>query len=651
MSEQLSIFSGESAPNKTSAEVSESNLTLEPEYEVLDTQLADLMLELNSFEPQNDKDKKALRNTLKECTLEVSKRTREGQIAKEITSEQKHTLLQTTVVGEAGDYMPLIIDSEIGNGADKMYLYLNRYWQYQYSLAKQINTRIESKESPDKAQQQWVQSRLNDYFKEEQNATEINWQKRAVKLALENRFLIVSGGPGTGKTTTITRLLALLIEQHLHHTEDSANGKMGKKVGGALPSVSETTMERSDDDPKGEIKSSISNHFNILLAAPTGRAAIRMLDSIREVSQSLQTDLGLDESVLAKMPTQAQTIHKLLGFKPNSAQFKHNRDNPLLADVVLVDEASMIDIALMSKLLDAVPENAKLILIGDKDQLASVETGSIFADICVGLTDSDNLVTLQKNWRFGTDSDIGQCAIAANQGDSQTLLKVLTDTNRSHAKLILPTDTRDVDLAEPWRHFFDVLHKPNASLQEIFTAFNQYRVLCALRRGFNGSQTITTRIETALEKQQLIERRRGSNNQLSSWYHGRPIMISQNSYNRGLFNGDTGITLIRDGEIKVFFPGSSESDETENEFKSFSPVRLPKHETTWAMTIHKSQGSEFNQVILILPQEEMPLLTRQLVYTGITRAKEKVSIVATEDVVKAGINAEVVKATRIDQKL
>ena len=646
MSEQLSMFASGASPDVPQAEFLETNIPAEPEYEALDYQLADLMVELNDFVPDDEQAKKALNKTLRHCTLEISKSTREGQIAFEISTEQSTLIMQTTVVGEAGEYMPLIVDA----GVDKIYLYLNRYWQYQQRLADQIKARIESIESLSKEQQAWVQSRLADYFSDD-DSTETNWQKRAAELALENRFLIVSGGPGTGKTTTITRTLALLIEQRLQSSSNDQNEKTPKKVGGVL---------RQTQQPITSTNNNQLSDLKILLAAPTGKAAIRMLDSIREVSQSLQSELSLDENVLAQMPTHASTIHKLLGYKPNSAQFKHNRDNPLRADVVLVDEASMIDIALMSKLVDAVPEHAKLILIGDKDQLASVETGSVFADICAGLEDSENfsasLVTLKKNWRFAAHGDIGQCAIAANQGDSNSLLDVLNDASRTDAELIPPANMRDAELIKPWNNYFAAVNNPESSLQEIFAAFNQYRVLCALRRGLNGSQTMTSRIETALEKQDLITRRRSANLQQSSWYHGRPIMITQNSYSRGLFNGDTGITLIRDGEIKVFFmtaegsfpdEGSSETDVGGSEFQSFSPVRLPAHETTWAMTIHKSQGSEFDQVVLILPQEEMPLLTRQLVYTGITRAKETVSLVASEDVLVAGVKAEVVKATRI----
>ena len=207
MAEQLSMFSASSPVDPIEPELPTSNIPLEPEYEALDYQLADLMVELNDFVPEDEKDKKKLNKTLRHCTLEISKRTREGQISNEVTAEQQALLLQTTVVGEAGDYMPLVIDTG--------HSYLNRYWQYQQRLADQINARIEAKENLTQKQHAWVDKRLDDYFPSESNSAETNWQKQAVELALQNRFLIVSGGPGTGKTTTITRLLALLIEQHL----------------------------------------------------------------------------------------------------------------------------------------------------------------------------------------------------------------------------------------------------------------------------------------------------------------------------------------------------------------------------------------------------------------------------------------------------
>ena len=588
-------------------------------YEALDHQLANLMHQLNG-EKGNDKNP-----ILEHCTLEISQHTREGQIAIKCSEAQQAELLKTHVVGKAGDYKPLVLD----NG----YLYLRRYWQYQQQLADQIKSRINIIET-DEAFENWSKQRLDFYFGE--NAADTDWQKIAAERALKNPFLIISGGPGTGKTTTITRILALLIEAN---------------------NVNNNTNEQS----------------KILLAAPTGKASIRMLDAINEA----QGKLNAPDEVLAQMPKQANTIHKLLGYIPEKVGFKHNRNHPLNADVVLIDEASMIDIALMSKLIEAVPAHAKLILIGDKDQLSSVETGSVFADMCEGLSSLSpaggglgrgekldkseevpaHIITLQKNYRFKQDSAIGQLAQATNQGNSKKVLEILKDESQPDCQLIAPSliegNQIPDDLIAPWDNYFSVLNNPESSTAEIFQAFNQYRILCTLRRGLNGSTTLSSRIESALAKKGLIKLRTNyvQNQQAQNWYHGRPVMITQNSYGKGLFNGDTGITLIRNGETKVYFPDGGGDDKEEGAYTSIAPVRLPAFETTWAMTIHKSQGSEFNQVALILPHEVMPLLTRQLIYTGITRAKDKVSIVANEAILNAGVRTEMVKATRIADTL
>lgn len=616
MSEQLSMF--DSLPE--SADSVDTNIP-ETIYEPLDKQLAQLMIQLNG---ENN-------TVLESCVLEISKHTREGQIAITCSAEQQTALLKTKVVGKAGEYKPLILDAG--------YLYLNRYFSYQQQLAEQIKSRLLRIETT-QDQADWLQGRLAVYFpKESEKENEINWQRVAAEQALHQQFLIVSGGPGTGKTTTITRILALLIEQKV---------------------IEQQVLQ---------FKS--KNSLRILLAAPTGKAAIRMLDSIRDA----QSKLNLSNEITEQLPNHASTLHKLLGYKPNSVQFKHNQQNPLPADVVLVDEASMIDIAMMSKLLEAVPANAKLILIGDKNQLSSVETGSVFADICEGLEANQNnslsaivgrgekirtrgenvsnIVTLQKNWRFTKDSGIGQLAIATNQGDEKKALEILKDENQTDCHLVSPNILTGMQIPDsliaPWENYFKALKNPDASIAEIFEAFNQYRILCTLRRGLNGSTIMSSRIETEVAKQGLIHSRSLQNrqNHLSqSWYHGRPVMVTQNSYSKGLFNGDTGITLIRNGELSVYFP---DEDEDGKAFKSLAPVRLPAHETTWAMTIHKSQGSEFNQVALILPHEVMPLLTRQLIYTGITRAKENVSLVASEGVLSAGIKTQVAQATRIEE--
>jgi len=618
MSEQMSMdFFSDTPPPMEEAEAKT--------YEALDNQLSDLMHELNgdSGDGKNQ--------ILKHCTLEISQHTREGQIAISCNPTQQTELLNTHVVGEAGDYKPLILDDG--------YLYLRRYWQYQQQLADQIKSRLDIED----IDEEWAKQHLDHYFPSNEDGTdtgETNWQKLAAERALHNQFLIVSGGPGTGKTTTITRILAILIEQNIQR---GASSQTSPKNGDIIE-LSVSKNETASSLKKGG-GGQDNTHFKVLLAAPTGKASIRMLDAISEA----QKKLNLDDAVQSQMPTQASTIHKLLGFIPEKVSFKHNRNNPLDADVVLIDEASMIDIAMMSKLIEAVPRHAKLILIGDKDQLSSVETGSVFADMCEGLSGHPFIVTLQKNWRFSEDSNIGQLAKAANQGDSKTLLTLLRDEAKSDCKLLAPSiitgNLIPTELTSPWDNYFEVLNNPNASITEIFEAFNQYRILCALRRGLNGSTIMSSRIESALEKQGRIKAK-NTFSQTQNWYHGRPVMITQNSYSKGLFNGDTGITLIRNEEVKVYFP-----DTEEGTFKSLASVRLPAFETTWAMTIHKSQGSEFNNVTLILPHEVMPLLTRQLIYTGITRAKENVSIVASEAVLNAGVKTEMVRATRISHKL
>lgn len=604
-SEQIS-FDFASSPALEAEEIIQEK----PDYEPLDQQLADLLQELNQSENQ----------ILSKSTLALSKQTREGNIALHCSPDQQAELLKTKVVGESGQFKPLILENN--------YLYLRRYWQYQKQLFDQILSRS-NQEDISEENQAWQQKRLDHYFKNDTQEGEINWQQKAAESALKNNFLIISGGPGTGKTTTIARILSLLIEQHIKQNE-----KTGENRGGGS--------------------------FSILLAAPTGKASIRMLDSIRDAQHKMQ----LDDELKKYIPTQASTIHKLLGYIPDSITFKHNLNNPLKADVVLIDEASMIDIAMMSKLIEAVPKHAKLILIGDKDQLSSVETGSVFTDICKGLKNSSNLVTLQKNWRFSKDSGIGQLAIAANSGDTEKVLDVLKTDNHTECQLLSPSllNAKQIptELIIVWNKYFEVLKNPHASIDEIFEAFNEYRILCALRKGLNGSIILSDRIETTLEKQGLINSQQGKKtgqNTGNKWYHGRPIMISQNSYSKGLFNGDTGITLIRDGQLQVYFQNMDKDSKeglnatSHSDYKSYAPVRLPAHETAWAMTIHKSQGSEFNQVMMILPHEVMPLLSRQLIYTGVTRAKQKVSLMALEEVLIAGVKTEVVQATQINKML
>ncbi len=574
------------------------------EYEALDYQLADLLEQLNH--KKND--------LLRNMTLQISKQTRKGLIALACPVEQENALLTNKVVGKDNDYKPLILD--------KGYLYFRRYWLYQQRLADQISARL-SFESTKK--EEWIKERLEHYFSQDNNDNALNWQQVAAALALISPFLIISGGPGTGKTSTITRILALLIEQ--------------------------------------QQLSNPQHPLRVSLAAPTGKAAMRMSESIRE---SIQREGNkFSTKIKEQLSQDASTLHRLLGYIPNSIEFRFNKQNPLVTDIVIIDEASMIDLALMTKLFEAIPKQAKIILLGDKDQLSSVETGSVFTDLCaladnqydakrvdylqktIGhhleknkLTAKDqstsidhHIVRLLKSWRFDDTSGIGKLSTAVNQGNTSEALAILENKKFTDVHLLLPTKFTIKQLLSPWTHYLQTL-KSGASVNDLFKAFNHFRILSALRKGLNGSTYLNIQLEKQLSQQkQLYTGKR--------WYHGRPIMITENSYRTGLFNGDIGITLLDNmGQAKVWF-------QTNEGEKAFSPVRLPQHETAWVMTIHKSQGSEFERVLMILPTEDTPILSKQLIYTGITRAKKQLEIISDTAILHLGIKRKILQATQI----
>ena len=576
-------------------------------YEPLDYQLADLLEELDQ---NNNK-------ILRQMTLEMSKKTGEGCIALACNKEQSTALLKTKVVGNTEEVKPLILEQG--------YLYLYRYWCYQQHLAEQIMARLQGESEaidPD-----WGKQRLAYYFSQDEGGSnnDINWQQTAAALALNTRLLIISGGPGTGKTTTITRILALLIEQNMQAKQPA---------------------------------------LRFSLAAPTGKAAMRMSEAIRD-SMVREGD-RLSKEITQQLPQESSTIHRLLGYIPNSTTFRFNKNNTLATDVVIVDEASMIDLALMSKLFEAIPVHAKVILLGDKDQLSSVETGSVFSDLCASannqyseeiqrylqaLTGKDvsltadkapsaidnHIVCLRKSWRFDEHSGIGKLSTAVNKGDMPSSVDILENTNYPDVKRVQSAELKRKQLTDSWEPYLHAI-KSKAELGELFNIFNHFRILTALRRGMNGCVYLNKHVEKQLSQQNKL-------NTWKRWYHGRPIMITQNSYRTGLFNGDIGITLIDEqGQAKVWF-------QSKEGVKAFSPVRLPQHETAWATTIHKSQGSEFEKVLMILPTEDTAVLTRQLIYTGITRAKQQLVLVAHKHVLKLGIERETPQATQIQADL
>lgn len=470
----------------------------------------------------------------------------------------------------------------------------------------------------------------------------VSWQKVAAAVALTRRFAVISGGPGTGKTTTVTKLLAALIEQAKQD-----------RIHGHVPTIK--------------------------LVAPTGKAAARLTESIGQAVEQL----AVSPELKAAIPTQASTIHRLLGAIPDSAEFRHHHDNPLHLDILVVDEASMVDLSMMHKLVDAMPKQARLILLGDKDQLSSVEAGAVLGDICSfhqegysalqgkllaqltgfdslahGASSSqsgmaDSLCMLQKSYRFDARSGIGQLAKAINSGGVSKVEQVWRQGFEDIAKYPIDTEHYQLlikSLVEEYRGYLALLNEANQAQEDLNTlarnalsAFARCRLLCAVREGDFGVQGLNARIERALAARKLIQV------QDELWYHGRPVMVTRNDHALGLYNGDIGL-CIRDPDeeghkLKVFF------ELPDGSVKAVLPSRVPEHETAYAMTIHKSQGSEFDHTLMILPPEFSPILTRELIYTGVTRAKSRLSLYVDESVMARGIKVRTVRASGLTQRL
>jgi len=556
----------------------------------------------------------------------VSSYTRQGHICLDLSSVEGKQLLEgenggesvvcpelnewcrklrkTTVVGNPGEYKPLILD-------DRSRLYLFRYWDYQEKLADSIRKRVWGYEA--NIDSTVLKEELERLFPADQ-AEGIDWQRVAAFAALMKRFCVISGGPGTGKTTTVAAILALLLEQ--------------------------ANPER----------------LRIALAAPTGKAAARLQEAIR----STKDKLPCQDSIKEAIPEEASTIHRLLGSIPDSPYFRHNPKNTLPVDVVVVDEASMVDLALMSKLIQALPSQARLILLGDKDQLASVEAGAVLGDICDTGTEHsfsrafcndlkevtgyeidrgqngqdesgirDSIVQLQKNYRFGSDSGIGAVSDAVNAGDGDRVVELVKGGKYGDIKwkeLPQPNALPQVIKATIMQGYGDYLRASDPF--EIFQVFERFRILCALREGPYGVVAINLLVERILREEKLIKPDR-------MWYPGRPVLITRNDYNLRLFNGDMGIVLpdpSANDDLRVFFLA------TDRTLRKFHPFRLPEHETVYAMTVHKSQGSEFGKVLLLLPNRESPVLTRELIYTSITRAKESVEIWGAENIFRTAVS-------------
>lgn len=546
-------------------------------------------------------------------------RTDEGEAVDDLrypgASEWREAVAGCPVVGPPESGQPLVVD-------DAERLYLRRFWSWQASLSGALGERARAEGDP--VDGALLREGLGRLFPDgPPPGGSVDWQRIAAQLAVLRRFCVVSGGPGTGKTSTVVKMLALLVEQAL-------------AAGRPAPSV--------------------------LLVAPTGKAAARLTESI----QAAKARLSVSPEVREAIPEDARTIHRALGVMGGgTSRFRHDADRPLAADVVLVDEASMVDLALMTRLVAAVPARARLILLGDKDQLASVEAGAVLGDVCnAGApwsysralaaelarttgdvlpvdaaspavpTFGDAIVHLRHSYRFGADSGVAALARAINQGDAAGARAVLADPAHPDVQLHAPLPSRGLGAAlrgrvvETFRAVV-AAEGPRAKL----AAFSGFRVLAAHRAGPTGVAGLNHGIERALAKAGLLQPR-------GEWYAHRPVMVLENDYQVGLFNGDVGmiLDLPDEGRVAVFVTSAGD-------IRTLAPARLPAHQTVFAMTVHKSQGSEFTEVALVLPGRPSPVTTRELIYTGVTRARETARVFGDPSVLDAAIAARVLRAS------
>jgi exodeoxyribonuclease V alpha subunit len=484
---------------------------------------------------------------------------------------------------------------------------LRRYHDYEVRLARALRARGGAVEP--QIDVPWLRERLATLFAQNTNA-EPDRQAIAAALAQMQRVLLLTGGPGTGKTTTVARVLALSVGA-------------GMRDGRSL---------------------------RVALAAPTGKAAARLSEALRESYAQLIAQGSIDAALRDALPSAASTLHRLLGGRPESVHFRHDAENPLLADLVVVDEASMVDLPLMCKLVEAVPPGAGLILLGDRDQLPSVETGDVLAALCdaagkgnawppaiaraldealgtsVAVRDDDGApltrVELDRSHRQSAELDVGGMSAAIRAGDSERVIAEL----RAHAYRGVDWHFgRDAALSAFVLEHALPHYRAVASATDMTTALamlRRHRILTAVREGEAGSQILNARIAQALQ---------GPGAREDAFFHGRPVMIRENSYRHGLYNGDVGLVwLDPDGDTRVWF-------ETDAGPRAWLPAALPAHESAFALTVHKSQGSEFDEVLLVLPERSVRVSNRELIYTGITRARRALTLWANEDVLAEAI--------------
>lgn len=584
--------------------------------------------------------------------------------------------------GYGGDDAPLV--------AEGLRVYLRRYWHIEMTIQAGLMARASLPQS-------WCEvpaavtampDILNALFPGSSTAGAIDWQQFACALVARQRFGIITGGPGTGKTTTVVRLLAALQALQALHQSQALRIKLAAPTGKAAARLNESIAGALNRLPLDQLLSAIGRH----------------------VKSSGQSSLTAEEFV-HRIPTRVTTLHRLLGSRPQTRKFRHDRVNRLAADVVVVDEASMVDESMMYALLEALPPTSVLILLGDKDQLASVDAGAVLGELCqraergfylpetadtlkalgaplmdASLVDSRGQVLdqciamLRHSHRFSEHSGIGQLALAVNQGDLAAVEAVWSQSafvdlarfpvhglqeqgvvsDRLTSWLIEGgSKTATAFKGDGHAHFLQVMHTERPTGRDtsawdrwalnVLTAFAGFQVLCATREGQLGVQGINRRVAEALRDRRLIARSDG-------WYPGRPVLVTRNDYSLGLMNGDIGIALALpapegslDGTVlRVAFPAA----EGGAGVRWILPSRLQDVETVYAMTVHKSQGSEFGHACLVLPAQLNPVVTRELIYTGITRARSWFSLVeGSREVFQEAIRKRVVRASGLGRGL
>ena len=550
-------------------------------------------------------------NNEKEIVKKLFKWLSEGSVAvdiKEFDDKEKEIIKKFE---NENHYIVLLKDK----------VYFQKYLKYEEEIIKKIKEIKENENTFKEDELKKIKEQFKKHFFSNNNTikNEIDWQLVAVALGLKKKFFIITGGPGTGKTTTILRLLT--------------------------------------------IKLLLNPDLKIAIAAPTGKAASRVNESLNNNIKKL--DIPNKEKILN---IKAQTIHRLLEAR-NDGNFYYNKNNKMPYDLIIVDESSMIDISLMHKLLISIKKDASIVLLGDKDQLASVEAGSVFGDLCKSvidenknkniLTENDvkylkeimgdydfsnyiaqrsniltgSVIQLEKNYRFSKDSDIGQLALNVIEGNTnQEFLNKVFNNEFQKVKFFETKEKEKDYLKKLYKEFI-----PNDK-NDTLNTIQKIKILCAVKNDPKGYDVN----HFNLEVEKIIKKDKAD----KKFYQYKQLILTSNDYENNVFNGDIGIIDIINGKPKVIFPAEDGNK------KIIDPYRLTNVQTAFAITIHKSQGSEFDKVIIVLPSSiNSKILNRELLYTAITRAKNEIVIIGSKDVFKKAIEQTAFRSSGITERI